>query len=304
MRGPVDRLEAMSVLIATVETGSFSAASRKLAMPLPTVSRKVSDLEAHLGTRLLVRTTRSLTLTDNGAAYLSACKRILDELGDAERKVAGEYLTPRGELVITAPVVFGRLHVLPIVNDFLAKFPDINIRLLLADRNTHLVDDQIDLAVRVGDLPDSSMVATKIGAISRVVCASPKLLAAQGTPKTPAELGDRPCITFDSLAVGTSWNFASPEGRGETLVAVRPRLSVNTAEAAIDAAIAGLGFTQVLSYQVSKAVETSKLKIVLRKFERTAVPISIIHTGQTMLPLKTRSFLEFAAPRLRRAIGG
>jgi DNA-binding transcriptional LysR family regulator len=256
-----------------------------------------------LGTRLLVRTTRSLTLTDNGAAYLSACKRILDEVGDAERKVAGEYLTPRGELVITAPVVFGRLHVLPVVNDFLAKFPDINIRLLLADRNIHLVDDQIDLAVRVGDLPDSSMVATKIGTISRVVCASPKLLAAQGTPKAPSDLAEMPCITFESLATGSSWSFASPEGRGETTIAVRPRLSVNTAEAAIDAAAAGSGFTQVLSYQVARAVDTGKLKIVLRKFERASMPVSLIHTGQAMLPLKTRSFLEFATPRLRRAIG-
>lgn len=155
----MDRLEAMTIFIAAVEAGSLSAASRRLGVPLPTVSRKVADLEAHLNTRLLVRSTRKLALTDAGAAYLAASKSILEQVGDAERAVSGEYVTPKGDLVIAAPIVFGRLHVLPVVNTFLATFPDINVQMVLSDRNADLIGDHIDMAVRIGALPDSSMVA-------------------------------------------------------------------------------------------------------------------------------------------------
>ena len=179
----MDRLEAMSILVAAVEAGSFSAASRKLGVPLPTVSRKVAELEARLNTRLLVRSTRKLALTDAGAAYFAACKRILEQVGDAETEASGEYVTPKGDLVITAPIVFGRLHVLPTVSDFLASFPDINVRMVLSDRNVKLVDDHIDLAVRIGALPDSSLIATRVGSVRRVVCGSPRYFAAHGTPR-------------------------------------------------------------------------------------------------------------------------
>jgi DNA-binding transcriptional LysR family regulator len=156
----MDRLEAMSVLVAAVETGSLSAASRKLRTPLPTVSRKLSELEAHLGTRLLIRSTRSLTMTDAGLAYVAACRRILEQVGDAERAAAGEYSAPRGELMVTAPIAFGRLHVLPVVDDFLAAFPEISVRLVLADRNVHLIDDDIDMAVRIGAAAPPILPAT------------------------------------------------------------------------------------------------------------------------------------------------
>jgi DNA-binding transcriptional LysR family regulator len=298
----MDRLEAMSVLIAAVEAGSFSAASRKLGVPLPTISRKVSELEAHLRTRLLVRSTRKLALTDAGAAYLAACKRILEQVGEAERTVTGEYVAPRGDLTLTAPIVFGRLHVLPVVSDFLARFPQINVRMVLSDRDVHLVDDQIDMAVRIGNLPDSSMVATRVGFVRRVVCASPAFLAAHGTPAVPADLADLPCVTFDFLAARSAWTFASPDRKLEQSVPVRCRLSVNTAEAAIDSAIAGVGLTRVLSYQAARAVADGKLRLVLREFERDPIPVSLLHAGQGLLPLKMRSFLEFAAPRLRRSL--
>jgi DNA-binding transcriptional LysR family regulator len=300
----MDRLEAMSILIASVEAGSFSAAGRKLGVPLPTISRKVSELEAHLKTRLLVRSTRKLTLTDAGAAYLAACRRILEQVGDAERTASGEYVAPKGDLILTAPIVFGRLHVLPVVNAFLADFPDINVRMVLSDRNVHLVDDQVDMAVRIGTLPDSSMVATRVGSVCRVVCASPGLLAAHGTPKTPADLAGLPCVTFDGPVAGSAWTFASPDRKREQSVPVRSRLSVNTAEAAIDAAIAGTGLTQVLSYQAARAVADGKLRLVLREFERDPIPVSLIHAGHGLLPLKMRSFLEFAVPRLRRSLTG
>jgi DNA-binding transcriptional LysR family regulator len=298
----LDRLDAMTALVAAVETGSLSGAGRKLDMPLSTVSRKISELERHLGTRLLVRNTRNLTLTENGSIYLAACRRILDEVTDAERKVAGEYLTPRGDLVLTAPLSFGRLHVLPVVNAFLAQYPDINIKLVLTDRNIHLVDDMIDIALRIGDLPDSSMMATKLGTLSRVTCASPDFLAAQGVPKVPSDVSTLPCITMSLLAGGPKWIYVMPGAKREVSVPIRCRLEVNSADAAVQAAIAGVGVVQLLSYQAVEAVAAGKLRIILRKFERTAIPVNLVHAGQSLLPIKTRVFLEYAAPRLRKSL--
>jgi DNA-binding transcriptional LysR family regulator len=295
----MDRLDAMSVLVAVAETGSFSAASRKLGAPLPTVSRKVSDLEAHLNARLLIRSTRKLTLTEAGAVYIAACKRILEQVGEAERAASGEYTSPRGDLVVTAPIVFGRLHVLPAVNDFIANYPDINVRLSLSDRNVHLIDDHIDLAVRIGALQDSSMVATRVGSVRRVVCASPAYLAGVGTPKVPEDLSALACVNFDGFTSPTAWSFGSKESKAERTVSIRSRLSVSTAEAAIDAAIAGVGVTRVLSYQAANAVAEGKLKIVLAKYEPELLPINLVHVGQSPLPLKTRAFLDFVAPRIR-----
>jgi DNA-binding transcriptional LysR family regulator len=297
----MDRLEAMSILIAAVETGSFSAASRKLGVPLPTVSRKVAELEKRLDARLLVRSTRKLALTAAGATYLAACKRIIEQVDDAEAAAAGEYSVPRGELAITAPIVFGRLHVLPVVRDFLARFPDIDVQLALADRNVSLIEDHIDLAVRIGALADSSLAATRVGTVRRVVCASPGFLTAHGTPKTPQDLAGLPCVTFVSSAGGVPWTFRQGR-RAPRPVQIRPRLTVNTAEAALDAALGGIGLTRVLSYQAASAVRDGKLRIVLKGFEPDPLPVSLVHAGRHQLPLKTRSFLDFAAPRLRKAL--
>lgn len=214
----------------------------------------------------------------------------------------GEYSAPRGELIITAPIVFGRLHVLPIVSAFLKSFPEINVRMTLSDRNVNLVDDHIDLAVRVGALPDSSLIATRVGSVRRVVCGSPSYFASHGTPKTPDDLADLTCVTFSGLSSGSSWTFPSP-GRG--MVQADPprcRLNVNTAEAAIDVALAGVGITHVLSYQIARAVRDGKLVVVLRDFEPDPIPVHLVHAGQGLLPLKMRSFLEFAVPRLRKAL--
>lgn len=300
----MDRLDAMSIFVAAVEAGSFSAASRKLGVPLPTVSRKVADLEAHLNTRLLIRSTRKLALTDAGSAYLDTCKTILEQVGEAERAAAGEYITPKGDLIIAAPIVFGRLHVLPVVNDFLATFPDINVQMVLSDRNTDLIDDHIDMAVRIGALPDSSMVATRVGFVRRVVCASPTFLATQGTPKTPDDLAAMPRITFGNIVSGSSWIFAAKSRRAARHVPVLARLAVNTAEAAIDAAIAGVGITQVLSYQAAQAIKDKRLKIVLKDFEVEPLPVHVLYPAQARPPLKLRSFLAFAVPRLRKSAAG
>lgn len=296
----MDRLEAMTILLAVVETGSFTAAGRHLAIPLPTVSRKLGELESHLGTRLLNRSTRRLALTETGMAYVAACKRILQEVGDAERKAAGEYVAPKGELFITAPVVFGRLHVVPVVGEFLRTYPDIDVRMVLSDRNAHLLDEHIDVAVRIGALPDSAMIALQVGAVGQVICGSPGYFAEHGIPVTPLDLAKLSCVTFDVLSSTVSWSFAAAgQGEGEHVVPIRSRLSVNTAEAALDAAIAGVGVTRVLSYQAAQPVEEGKLDVVLRAFEPAPIPVSLIHANQGPLPLKLRTFLDFAAPRLR-----
>ncbi len=293
----MDRLESMSTLLAAVESGSLSAASRKLGMPLATVSRKVSELEAHLRTRLVNRTSRRLTLTDAGRSYIAACKQILEDIGEAERAAAGEYIAPRGDLIITAPIVFGRLHILPVVIGFLTAYPDINIRIVLADRVVNLQDDDVDLAIRIGELPDSSLVATRVGSIRRVVCGSPAYFAERGTPKNPGELSKHHCITFDGLMSPHNWRFSA--GKSTVSVPIHSRLIVNTAEAAIDAAIAKVGVTRVLSYQVASALQAGTLSLTLQKFEPAPSPVSLVFAGQGLLPLKLRAFLDFAAPRLK-----
>ena len=295
----MDRLEAMSLLLSVVEAGSLSAASRKLGVPLPTVSRKISDLEAHLNTRLLTRSTRKLALTDSGAAYVAAARRILDEVSEAERAASGEHTAPRGDLVITAPVVFGRLHVLPVIAEFLAQWPEINVRLVLADRNLHLIDDHIDIALRIGALADSALVSTRVGAVRSVVCGSPAYFAAHGIPKRPEELATLTAVTFDPLSSSQPWIFRDPTSTRELRAPVRSRLSVNTAEAAIDGAAAGLGVTRVLSYQVAQAVSDARIHIVLADYEPAPSPVSLIHAGRGLTPLKVRMALDFVAPRLR-----
>jgi DNA-binding transcriptional LysR family regulator len=295
----MDRLDAMSVFLAVVEAGSLSGASRKLGAPLPTVSRKLSELEAHLNTRLLVRSTRKLSLTSAGTAYVAAAKRILGEVDAAEREAAGEYATPRGELVIAAPVLFGRLHVLPIVADFLTRFAAIDIRLVLSDRNARLIDDHIDMAVRIGTLPESSMLATRVGQMRRVVCGSPDYFATQGTPRQPSDLSTFTCVTFGVFDSDEAWVFPVPGSDTQRAIPIRSRLSVNTAEAAIDAAMLGVGVARVLSYQAASAVADGKLQIVLADAEPTPLPVSLVHPAQSLMPQKLRVFLDFLAPQLR-----
>ena len=295
----MDRFEAMGLLIAVAEAGSLSAAGRKLGMPLPTVSRKISELEAHLSTRLLTRSTRRLALTDAGAAYVAAAKRILDEVSEAERAASGEHAAPRGDLVITAPVVFGRLHVLPVVAEFLARWPQITVRLILADRNLHLIDDHIDIAARIGALADSALVSMQVGAVRSVVCGSPAYFAAHGLPARPEDLSGLAAVTFDPVSSAQPWVFRDPKSKRELRAAVRSRLSVNTAEAAIDGAAVGLGVTRVFSYQVAQAVLEGRIQIVLPEYEPQPSPVSLIHGHRGLTPLKVRMLLDFAAPRLR-----
>jgi DNA-binding transcriptional LysR family regulator len=228
---------------------------------------------------------------------VAACRRILDEIAEAERAATGEYASPKGELVVTAPVVFGRLHVVPVVAEFLAHYPEIDVSLMLTDRVVHLMEEQADVAVRIGELPDSTLMATRVGTVRRVVCASPAYLATHGVPVKPRDLAAHQCITFEVLASTRAWVFGS--GKSEVSVPVHSRFAVNTAEAAIAAAKLGVGLVRVLSYQVADAIRDNGLSIVLDTFESAPLPISLVHKGQAPLPLKLRAFLDFVAPRLR-----
>jgi DNA-binding transcriptional LysR family regulator len=294
----MDRFEAMAVFVAAVEGGSLSAAGRRLNMPLATVSRKISDLEAHLKTRLLNRSTRQLILTEAGRDYLSACREILERIDEAELTASGAYANARGQLVIAAPLVLGRLHLIPVIAEFIDAYPDVDVRLFLGDRNVNLLEEHIDLALRVGVLPDSSLIATQLGSIHHMVCASPTYLERFGTPLVPDDLKSHRCLTFEGITPSTEWAF----GPAREKVPIKSRLVVNTAEAAISAAVEGAGVTRVLSYQVASAIAEGKLVRLLSDHEPTAIPVSLIYVGGGRLPMKSRAFIDFAVPRLRSVL--
>ena len=289
----MDRLDAMSVFVSVVKHGSFSAASREMRVPLPTVSRKVSELESHLGTKLLVRSTRKLLLTEAGEAFIAASKRILEDVAEAERAASGEYRAPRGELTLTAPLVFGRLHVTPIVTEVLRKHADVDVRLVLTDRSLNLLDDHLDVGLRIGLVPEH-LVAIRVGQVRSVVCATPAYLKEHGTPKTPSELAAHRCVSFSAFAGVDSWTF-----RDGDVAHVRARLIVNTAEAAIDGALAGLGLTRVLSYQAEDALRAGKLVTVLKRHEPLPVPVNLIYLQELRVTAKVRAFIDFAVPKLQ-----
>jgi DNA-binding transcriptional LysR family regulator len=291
----MDRLEAMATLVRVADAGSLTAAAKAMRQPLPSVSRRIAELEARLGAKLLIRTTRRLALTEAGAVYVAACRRILDEVEEAERAAASEFQTPRGELVVAAPVVLGRQYVAPILTEFLALFPEIGVRLLLSDRNADLVEDHIDAAVRLGALADSALLVRRLGEVRRIVCASPGYLARAGTPDTPEALRAHALIVFDAPGAALPWRFGAA---GAEVVNARARLTVNTAEAALDAALAGAGITRILSYQASTEVAEGRLVRLLPAFEPAPIPVHLMFDGRDPMPLKLRSFLDFAAPRL------
>lgn len=296
----MDRFEAMSIFAAVADEGSLSAAGRRLQMPLASVSRKLSELEARLGARLVLRSTRRLALTEAGRDYLDCCREILERVDDAERAAAGANASPRGTLVVAAPLVFGRLHVLPVIADYLQQHPDVNVRLLLGDRNANLLEENIDVAVRIGALPDSGLTARAVGGITRVVCASPGYLKRHGVPRTPEDLRSHGCVTFEGLMSSSAWSFSGPDGTRR--VPIRCRLSVTTADAASAAAAAGVGITRLLSYQVESRIADGSLRRLLADYEPAPVPVHLLYARQGRLPAKTRSFLDLAAGRLEQGL--
>jgi len=290
----------MSVLLTAVESGSLSKASRALRLPLATISRKVAELEAHLNATLLIRSAKGLELTPAGRSYVTAAKAILEQVTEAERAAAGEYTEPKGDLAVTAPVMFGRIHVLPVVTNFLAAYPDVSVGLVLTDRVTHFLDDQVDVALRIGLLPDSSLIATRLGSVRHVICASPDYLATNGIPATPDDLARHSVISFQSVSVLSSWVLQS--GGAEVTASFRSRLSVNTIDAAIAAGLSGAGLIRAVSYQVVDHVRAGRLKTVLDAFEPAPRPVHLVYDSQNRLPLKLRAFVDFVVPRLRERL--
>jgi DNA-binding transcriptional LysR family regulator len=293
----MDRIEDIEVFVEVAGQASFTAAARRLNRSPAAVTRAVADLEARLGVRLLNRTTRAVSLTDAGERFLGGARRVLADLTEIEQAAAGQGSAPRGELGITAPILFGRLHVLPIVTEFMRAFPDVTARLVLLDRPVDLIEERLDAAIRIGPLPDSSAIATKLGGLRRVVVASPDYLARRGAPQRPADIASHDVVVFGGLG-GASWDFGA-----DGAVRISPRLSVTTAEAAIDAVSEGIGITRVLGYQAVDALARGAVRQMLTEFGREESPVSLLYPGGAHPPPKLRAFIDFAAPKLRVRLG-
>lgn len=295
----MDRFDAMQVLLAVVDAGSLSAGSRKLNAPLPSVSRKVADLERHLGTRLLVRTSRNVQLTDAGRDYVDAARQILAQIADAELRASGEYETPRGVLTITVPIAFGHDHVLPLAYDFLCEHPEIVLNVLSLDRVVSLADEHVDIGIRLGELADSSLHAVKLGDFDFVTCASPAYLARKGHPSSPDDLAHHDGIVFGQI-VEPGWIYQHEGRRSEGRPSIRMR--ANTATATVTAALRGVGIIRAPRYQVARELQSGALVPLFDTYESQSFPVHLIYARQGLLPLKVRVFIDWMTPRLRRAL--
>jgi DNA-binding transcriptional LysR family regulator len=291
----MDRLDAMRVFLAVVDAGSLSAGSRKLRSPLPSVSRKMAELERFLGTNLLIRTSRKLQLTDAGRDYLEAARRIIADLEEAERRASGEYQTPRGELTVTMPVEFGTRYVMPLALSFMEEHPEVTLRLIASDRIVHLVEEQVDIAIRLGQLADSALYAVKVAEVRLLTCAGPDYLKRRGTPAHPSELADHDAILFEQGAM--FWAFTVDGER--LLTAPRARVTVNSAAANLAAAVAGVGIARLFDYQSKEDVRSGALQLILTGFNDPPLPVHIVYPRQGLLPLKVRAFIDWMTPRLR-----
>jgi len=298
----MDKLHAMATFVRIVEHGSLTTASEALDTSLSSVVRTLARLERSLGVRLLNRTTRRISLTEEGRDYLERCRRILAEVEDAEQALSAGERDPSGVLRVTAPVLFGQLHVAPAVSAFLARHRRMQVELVLLDRVVNLVEEGLDVAVRIGALADSSMVAVPVGQVRRVVVASPALLRAAGRPKHPRDLAQLPCVRFTSLMPGTTWHFV--ENGRPLSVQVRGQLACNQAAAAVDACVAGRGFGMFISYQVRHQTQAKQLKEVLTDFAPAPLPVSLVFPHARLLSSRVRSFVDFAATQLRRTLAG
>lgn len=292
----MDRFQEMQVFLAVAEEQGFAAAARRLNMSPPSVTRAVAALEERIGTLLLTRTTRSVHITEAGHRFAEDCRRILAELEEAEESAAGSHAMPRGQLTLTAPVLFGELFVTPLMVDFLKQYPAVQIRALLVDRVVSMVDEGVDVAVRIGNLPDSGLNAVRVGEVRRVICASPVFLNAHGRPTHPEQLLQLPVVASASSPLLNDWQFIDA---GSPLnVRLQPRLIVTANQAAINAASLGWGLTRVLSYQVAMKVASGELEIVLQDYELPPLPVHVVYQGGRKVAAKVRAFVDCCEQRL------
>jgi len=293
----MDRLQAMQIFVAVADAQGFAGAARQLQLSPPAVTRAINDLESHLGVRLLTRTTRVVRLTEAGARHAEDCRRILAELADADASVAGMHSAPRGRLVLTAPLMFGAMHVMPVVTDYLQRYPEVQAHCLFLDRVVNLLDEGVDLAVRIGALPDSSMQAVRVNQVRRVLCAAPAYLAQHGTPSMPQDLAEHTVITIHGTGPTSEWRFWD---QGEPrVVKLQPRMFTTTNDAAMAAAVSGFGITRLLSYQVAEHVRAGRLQILLADYEPPALPVHLLHREGRYAAQRVRAFLDMAVERLR-----
>jgi DNA-binding transcriptional LysR family regulator len=292
----MDKLRAMEVFVRIVEAGSLTAAADALDMSVPSVVRSLATLERAVGVRLLNRTTRRSSLSDEGREYYERCRRVLAEVDEADAALTARRTAPKGRLRLTAPVMYGRLHVAPVVAAFMARYPALEVELLLLDRVVDLVEEGIDAGLRIGPLPESSLVAARIGETRRVICAAPNYLKRAGIPRAPADLRAHVTIAFTGLSAGNEWSFA---GKPTVRVPIRPVLRANQFDVAVDACLRGVGCGQFLCYQVKALLATGKLTRVLGDFEPAPSPIHVVYPNARLLSPNVRAFVDFAVARLR-----
>lgn len=290
----MDRLQLMTVFVAVAEEQSFAAGARRLNMSPPAVTRAIAALEDRLGIKLLTRTTRYVRVTDAGQRYLEDARRIINEVDEADEAAAGINAEPRGHLAITAPVLFGKLYVIPGIVDYLQRYPDMEISAVFLDRIVNLLEEGFDVGIRIGELPDSSMKAIRVGSIRRVVCASPAYLAKHGTPEKPSDLANHLVVASSAASPAMEWKFA--EGLA---VRVKPRLTVTSNDSAIAAVLLGMGVTRLLSYQIASYQASGQLQTILSEFEPEPLPIHVIHREGRYASAKVRSFVDLMVAKLR-----
>ncbi|MCB4770390.1 LysR family transcriptional regulator [Ancylobacter sp. Lp-2] len=292
----MDRWQAMRVFVKVAETESFAEAGRQLHMSPPAVTRAISTLEEQIGVRLLARTTRSVKMTEAGSRYFDDCRRILADIADAEASAAGSHANPTGTLIVTGSVMFGRMYALPILLEYLDRYPSVTGRSLFVDRVVNIIEEGIDVAIRIGHLPDSSLSAIRVGSVKRVICGAPAYFEKHGIPQVPADLAHHRIIAPTAAWASLEWHFGE---ESKTSVTVRPRLLCNTNEAAITAAEDGWGLTRILSYQIGPALSEGRLQTVLSDYDEKALPIHVVHAAGRRAPAKVRTFVDLAVERLR-----
>jgi DNA-binding transcriptional LysR family regulator len=293
----MDRLYTMSIFLAVVEQGGFAPAARKLRISPPVVTRAVTELEEKMGVRLLTRTTRMVRVTDVGARYAADCRRILADVTDSEQAATGTHAEPRGKLVITSSVLFGAMYVTPVVTEYLRRYPETEVECRFLDRVVNMMDEGIDVAIRLGQLPDSSYQAVRVGQVRQIVCASPAYLEARGLPLTPEELAEHDIVLAGGVTAAPEWRFESE--RQPMVLRVRPRLISSSNDAAIAAVVRGFGLTRVISYMVAPHLAAGRLKTVLSQYESAPMPVNVVHhEGRRSTP-KVRAFIDLAVSMLR-----
>ncbi|MGY6255378.1 LysR family transcriptional regulator [Paraburkholderia caledonica] len=293
----MDKLREMEVFVAIVDRGSFTGASEKLGMSTPAVSRALNSLEARLGTQLLARTTRTVRPTDAGVGYLDACRKVLDAITEADANVAADHLNPVGTLTVSAPVLFGQRFVAPLINAFALRYPEVNVNAVYADRTTRLLEEGVDIAIRIGHLGDSTIFAVPLGTVRRRTYAAPAYIAAHGEPSHPRELMNHHCVSFTGVSSPFEWVFN--ENGSRLPVRLQPRMIVDLSPAAVLAALDGVGITQLLSYQAAPEVLDGKLRSLLTTFEPEAVPVNLLHIERRGASGKVRAFVDFVTDSLR-----